>query len=125
MTSMQLGLVVRPHRNRHLFSDHYLDVILPARPDWKIEESEAAKALAATRAIYERYTPSVNEAQTEHGFVRPVLESLGHTFEVQPAIRTPGAPMRPDYILYRDETARTANRNMSPLRDTDLGNAFA
>jgi hypothetical protein len=29
--------VGRPHRNHGLFSDHYLNVTLPARPDWKVD----------------------------------------------------------------------------------------
>lgn len=125
MQPVQLELGGRPHRNRQLFSDHYLDAILAARPDWRMEEGEAARLMAALRAIYERYTPSANEAQTERVFVRPVLEALGHTFEVQPAIRTPDGVKRPDYIFYADEGARTANRGVAALRETDLGHAFA
>ena len=42
----------RPHRNHGLFSDHYLNVSLPERPDWRELESEAAGKMeeAATAA---------------------------------------------------------------------------
>lgn len=43
MQPVQLELGGRAHRNRRLFSDHYLDAILPGRPDWRLEEGEAAR----------------------------------------------------------------------------------
>jgi len=33
MTTLQPLLLARPHRNQQLFSDHYLDATLPARPE--------------------------------------------------------------------------------------------
>jgi hypothetical protein len=43
--------------------------------------------------------------------VRPVLEALGHTFEVQPALKTPGGTKKPVYVFYRDQAALNANKN--------------
>jgi hypothetical protein len=31
---LPISSVMRPHRNHGLFSDHYLNVTLPERPDW-------------------------------------------------------------------------------------------
>ena len=41
----------RPHRNHGLFSDHYLNVTLPARPDWKGLASEAGQAMEEIAAL--------------------------------------------------------------------------
>lgn len=38
---VQLALAPAPHRNQQLFSDHYLNVLLPARPDWQALEASA------------------------------------------------------------------------------------
>ena len=81
-TPTQLALETRPHRNRQLFSDHYLDVTLPKRPEWRALAASARPAMERIAALFAGYTPSSNEAQTERELVRPVLELLGHTFEV-------------------------------------------
>jgi hypothetical protein len=69
--------------------------------------------------------PSANEAQTEKDLVRPVLEALGHTFEVQAALATPKGTKKPDYVFYRDQSGLAANRG-KVLNDGLLVNtAFA
>jgi hypothetical protein len=45
--------------------------------------------------------------------VRPVLEALGHTFEVQPSLKTPDGTKTPDYLLYNDATARASFKGRS------------
>jgi len=72
VSALQLPLAGRPHRNQQLFSDHYLDEILPNRPEWKLDQGEAARLLAAVQQIYARFRPS-NEAQTEHELARPAV----------------------------------------------------
>ena len=86
----------RPHRNQGLFSDHYLNATLPARPDWKPLADEARPAMEEIAGLLDSYTPSENEAQVEEELVRPVLRLLGHTFEVQPALATPEGTKHPD-----------------------------
>jgi hypothetical protein len=71
----------RPHRNQGLFSDHYLNVTLPARPDWKALTDEARLVMEAIAGLLDSYTPSENEAQVEEDLVRPILRLLSHTFE--------------------------------------------
>jgi hypothetical protein len=39
--------------------------------------------MEAVARIFGSYAPSENEQQTERDLVRPVLEVLGHTFEMQ------------------------------------------
>ncbi len=69
-----------PHRNQQLFSDYFLDHLLPQRADWQALAAEAAPVMAQIKAIYDAYTPSNNEAQLEAELARPVLKLLGHTF---------------------------------------------
>lgn len=92
----------RPHRNHGLFSDHFLNVTLPGRQDWRALAGEAS---------------SQNEAQTEEGLVRPMLRALGHDFEVQPALVTPEGTKRPDYVFYRPTASRDANKDRTLTDD--------
>lgn len=96
-----LPLSAAPHANHQLFSDHYLNRTLPQRLDWT-ELLEAAGSVRETlTALFAAFTPSDNEAQTEDGWIKPVLKALGHDFEVQPALKTPDGTKRPDYVFYR------------------------
>ncbi len=66
MPAVQLPLAASQlHYNQQLFSDYYLDHILPQRGDWRLLTDEAAAALAKVRAIYRGFAPSSIEAQTE------------------------------------------------------------
>lgn len=99
------------HNNQQLFSDYYLDQILPERADWKLLADEATSVLAKIRALYTGFTPSSIEAQTEDDLIKPVLAALGHTFEVQAALKSPDGTKKPDYVFYRDLAARDANKS--------------
>jgi hypothetical protein len=116
MTQLPLA-AAQPHRNQQLFSDYYLNVILPQRPDWQMLADAAAPVLAELLTLWQSFTPSSNEAQTENELIRPVLLALGHSFEVQPALVTPDGTKRPDYVFYRDAAALTANKGRT-LDDT-------
>jgi hypothetical protein len=126
---VQLPLVAPPHANRQLFSDHYLNELLPLRPDWAGLQPEAVGVMAQIQALFDRFVPSGIEAQTEDDLVKPVLRLLGHTFEVQPALRTPDGTKRPDYVLYRDEAGVRANKDVildeDALHTTAVGVADA
>ncbi len=125
MTASQLPLALaQRHHNRQLFADRYLDETLPRRKAWLDLIDEAAPVLAQVRALLAAFTASTNEAQTERELVRPVLEALGHSFEVQAALRTPRGTKKPDYLFYRDLAALNANKNRV-LTDADLGAALA
>ena len=106
----QLALAPSPHRNQQLFSDHYLNVILPKREDWQMLVLEAEPIMRELQRILAEYTPSDKEAQLEDDLVKPVLRQLGHTFEVQPSLETPDGTKAPDYVFYRDQAALLANR---------------
>ena len=87
-----MAATLRPHRNHHLFSDHYLVTRLPQSPGWQSLRDEAIKARTAIQQLYDPLAsvlPKRNEGQLEDEFIRPVLRILGHVFLVQTAIRTP------------------------------------
>jgi type I restriction-modification system DNA methylase subunit len=126
MPPIQLPLTLaQRHTNQQLFSDHYLNVTLPQRPEWKLLAHDAAQALAAIAPIVRAYVPSDNEAQTEEELIRPVLRALGHTFEVQAALKTPDGTKKPDYVFYRDLAALNANKNRTLDEALLHGKAFA
>jgi len=83
MPDQQLSLHLPAHQNRQLFLDHYLNEILPTQARWLALMPQAASVLAEIAGIFERFTPSENERQTEDNLVVPVLRALGHTVEVQ------------------------------------------
>src|SRR5947207_1271164 len=105
MSATQPILAPHPHANRRLFSDHYLDHVLPHTAEWRLGRDGAAAALARFREVFGSFVASPNEAQTENDLIRPVLALLGHDFEVQPALKTADGTKKPDYLLYRDLAA--------------------
>ena len=111
MDAVQLPLLSQAHNNQQLFSDYYLDVRLPLRPDWQALAGTLAPTMARVTAIYAEYTPSNNEAQAERDLVRPILEALGHLFEVQASLRTSDGTKKPDYVFYSDANALNANKS--------------
>jgi len=102
-------------RNQRLFSDYFLDHILPKeepwRHEWQLLRSEASAVMMQLQQRYATFVPSKNEAQTEDDWIKPVFLSLGHVFEVQAPLKTGEGAKRPDYFFYHDEAARVANKN--------------
>jgi type I restriction-modification system DNA methylase subunit len=121
----QPALLPATHRNQHLFSDHYLNSLLPEREEWRALAAEAAPVMQQLQAILAAYVPSENEAQTEEGLVKPVLYALGHPFEVQASLETPDGAKRPDYVFYRDQAALAANKGKKLNESLLLGRALA
>ena len=97
-------------KNRSLFSDYYLDSLIVGQPQWTITpdiESDYAEIKDVFDAVAPN-APSRNEAQIEHELIQPVLEQLGHVFEVQPTLQTPQGAKRPDYAFFGSEDAYEA-----------------
>ena len=76
--SLQLSLGVdQPHNNRNLFSDHYLEKLLPADPRWEaaLPEAESFLAWLQDRYVAEgNQLANYNESQLEDHWFRPILE---------------------------------------------------
>lgn len=87
--------------NRNLFSNHYLENVLPTLPEWSQEEH--IQAYAKIKGIYQRerafLTPQMKEAQIEERFFRPIFKSLGFEFEVQETVAETGE--FPDYAFFK------------------------
>lgn len=108
--SIQLQLIGALHNNQRLFSDHFLQFILPGQ--WHTLKDEAAQVMAQLQRCYKKFTPNTsNEAQTEEDWIKPVLHTLGHSFEVQAALKVLDGIQRPDYVFYRDNAALISNKN--------------
>lgn len=123
------------HHNQRLFSDYFLDSILtsedwPGKDAWQNVLVEAAPVMAALHARYTQFVRSAsaaNEAQTEIAWIRPVLETLGHTFDVQASLKEPGTTpaQRPDYVFYASEDQLVANRGHALDERAQHAGAFA
>ncbi len=91
-----------------LFSLHYLDTRLPDHREWA---EDPRPTFDAVRALWQKarlHGPTWSEAQTEEEFVKPVLETLGWAYIVQPKAGKGGRITRPDYALFADPNARDA-----------------
>jgi hypothetical protein len=126
ISQLPLSLAQR-HNNQRLFADHFLNVTLPQRPDWKLLAHDAKTALDQIAPTVRAFVaaPKIAEAQVEESLVRPVLRALGHTFEVQAALRTPDGTKKPDYIFFRDDAALAASRNQTLTEELLVGRAIA
>jgi hypothetical protein len=120
-TQLPLALAQR-YNNQQLFSDHYLNVTLPQRPDWQLLAHDASRALVAIAPIVQAFlrAPAQNEAQTEDDLIKPVLRALGHTFEIQANLKTPDGTKKPDYIFYRDQAVLETNKSVKVLDEAAL-----
>ncbi len=118
-------LTLHTHRNHYLFADYYLDNRLIDQPEWRTAEVSAT--LDTLTRLWATFTPHHdNEPQTEEEWIRPVLRALGHTFNVQVALKTPFGTRKPDYILYPDEASRQAAKAKSGAFDSqELTTALA
>lgn len=110
---------IKPYVNRNLFSDHFLRELLPKDESWAVDEDKVRLAIQAALNLYaprKEELPHLNEAQLEQEFVRPLLESLGHVFQVQPSLPTSEGVRRPDYAFFATrEDKRQARKHKGKL----------
>ena len=95
-----------PHLNHGLFADHYLNVIVPRRPEWDealfAEARQVFETLKTLRATL--HPERLDEAPLEQQWVQPVLQALGHHFSVQLKVRYGERGYRkPDYAFFDNE----------------------
>ena len=97
-------------KNQSLFSNYYLDSRIVEQPQWA-DTPDIESNYAAIKALFDAVAPNaahLNEAQTEHEFIQPLLEQLGHTFEVQPSLQTSQGTRVPDYAFFASSDAHSA-----------------
>ncbi|GAG31108.1 unnamed protein product, partial [marine sediment metagenome] len=106
----QLALPLEKHRNHYLFSDYYLNTLLPRQPSWREADAEAALALEALRQLHTDkrplLRPGLSESALEDAWIRPILDLLDHTYHVGPSLPSPEGTRTPDYALFPDESTR-------------------
>ena len=89
-----------------LFSRHYLETRLPDHREWADDPRAAFEAVRTLWRTARQYGDKWNEAQTEEGFVKPVLEALGWTYTVQPKASSGGRITWPDYALFENSQVK-------------------
>ncbi|MFO7918795.1 MAG: TaqI-like C-terminal specificity domain-containing protein [Anaerolineae bacterium] len=98
------------HRNRYLFSDHYLENILPDDPRWEEALEEAGAFLAWLQDLYAHERGQLadyGEDQLRDHWFTPILERLGHVFEREAGVPGLGEGIKfPDYVFFPHEAAR-------------------
>ena len=86
--------------NQALFSNYHLKKVITEQTSNTLESTyEQIKGCYTSVA---GFAESLNEPQTEEQFIRPVLKILGHTFGVQPVLRTSQGTKQPDYAFFAD-----------------------
>src|SRR2546422_5094893 len=100
-----LPVIEEPFLARNLFSYHFLRHRLPDEDSrWRRDEGRNAEAFEQIKKLYRRIKPAEkeqyrhNEANLEKDFIRPVLDFLGHIYDVQQSVHFHyRGPERPDY----------------------------
>ena len=99
----------KSYNNRSLFSNHYLDKLLPGEKEWGIETSFYFKEIKALYETNKERLPGLNESQLRKHFLDKVLEILGWTVDVEPPTPSGEWAKHPDYALFKDkENLRSA-----------------
>ncbi|MFH1932295.1 MAG: N-6 DNA methylase [Pseudomonadota bacterium] len=92
---------MKPHLNKGLFSNYYLDELLPREEEFNIPFSNVEKALEETKRIWDKtYLSSLNEPQLRKHFLDKVFEILGWTIDVEPPTPSGEWSKHPDYALF-------------------------
>jgi len=103
------------HSNHGLFSEDYLDEVLPGRGIWTQIEDEAKLAFEQIRHIYQEKESILNkkldEDGTEQAFIEKVLDVINPHYLRRPK-KSGGSGKRwiPDYALFDNKTKRIEAR---------------
>ena len=111
----QRHILPTKHLNRGLFSDHYLDEIVPKSSEFQSNILFASVKNVRDQLLerLDKLTPEeLDEAQLEDRWIKPVLETLGHHWSVQVKIRYRDRGFRkPDYAFAGTYEAAQELRN--------------
>ncbi|MBW1703410.1 MAG: hypothetical protein JRJ50_15120 [Deltaproteobacteria bacterium] len=92
---------MKPHLNKGLFSNYYLDELLPGEEEFNIPLSRVETALEETKRIWDKaYFSSLSEPQLRKHFLDKVFEILGWTIDVEPPTPSGEWSKHPDYALF-------------------------
>ena len=95
---------MKPHRNRGLFSNYYLEKLLLGEDEFKIPVSKIEEVLESIKSIWDKDRFSLlNEPQLRKHFLDKVFEILGWTIDVEPPTPAGEWSKHPDYALFYSE----------------------
>ena len=97
-------------KNQSLFSNYYLDSLIVGQPQWT-DTPNIESDYATIKDLFDAITPNaeqLNETQTERRFIQPLLQQLGHIFDVQLALQTSQGAGVPDYAFFASVDALNA-----------------
>ncbi|MBI2843326.1 MAG: N-6 DNA methylase [Armatimonadetes bacterium] len=102
------------YENRSLFADNFIEHHLPGLPEWQAPDGLEAAFEAISRIYQDTRTRllRLNEPQTEHDFIQPILDILwgednpGDSYQVQVTISNVDDPRQPDYGFFRSAAER-------------------
>jgi len=103
---------MRPHRNRGLFSNYYLDELLPKEEEFNIPISEVKAVFEKVKGIWDRSRfEAINEDQLRKHFLDKVLDYLGWVVDVNAPVPAGEWSKRPDYAFFlNNESLKTAQK---------------
>ncbi len=119
LTQIPLAMTA-PYNNQFLFSDHYLDYLLPRDSRWDAASDEASVFYIWLREMHARegdHLDNYNESQLEDHWFIPIFERLGHIFERRASV--PGLEKhirQPDYVFFPTTSDRQA---AAAIQNTD------
>jgi hypothetical protein len=92
---------MKPHLNRGLFSNYYLEELLPKEEEFKVPLSELERSLEEVKRVWDkRYLSTLNEPQLRKHFLDKVFEILGWAVDVEPPTPSGEWARHPDYALF-------------------------
>src|SRR4030042_3435680 len=93
---------MRPHRNRGLFSNYYLDELLPKEDEFMIPISEVEGVFEKVKGIWDKSRfEAINEDQLRKHLLDKVLDYLGWVVDVNAPVPIGEWSKRPDYALFQ------------------------
>lgn len=96
--------------NQFLFSDYYLEELLPKNDDFQSND-EIKRIYKEITDTYTRQRNNLHkhlEGGLEKDFIQPILDLLGHIYEYQSPLPAFDGVVRPDYAFFESEKDKNA-----------------
>ncbi len=99
--------------NQNLFSNHYLEELLPRENEWKTDVESSYKEIKDLFDSIHDELPSFNEDQLRKHFLDKVFEILGFIIDVETPAMGEGSVKKLDYAFFKDdETLKSARKQL-------------
>jgi len=104
---MSVQTELQPLTNRDLFSNYYLENLLPETDTWQsVDDEEIRKTFKNVKEIYEETKESFDsqsESSLQGWYIEPILEELGFVLASEETVERSGR--QPDLALFKDKKA--------------------